>query len=511
MKTPNNDLFDLVKTLTKSEKTYFKRSAYDSGERKIYIKLFDEIEKQKKYDEKKLKEKFSHINQFSVLKTQLYEAILNALEKLANSLNYSYRITVIIRQSDQLYNRGLYGQAEKLLMKAKGAAYQSEDFTALLQVIAIEKKLILKQLKRNEKKIKELHKEENNILLLMKNLSEYNEIFTKTYLYFLMYGYIRNRTEEQRFIKNTFASSYEELYKNAKSKKAEQFIIETFHLYHTSKFDTLNAMKYNRASLKLMEENNALLRSNVERYLATYQNYVLQYYYKGDIEDLEKSAGKLKTFLETTKIHIPRLVRVTAQGKIYDILLSAYHTTCKFEKAIDVLTDAEKLVEENYTVIDKSVKNVTYQMGTFIYFTTEDYENALRLSNKLINDPDSGKFLEVYCFILLLQLLIHYELGNYDLIEYITKSTKRYLSKTEKLFKIEKLMLSFFGKIIKSDNKDKDELFENLQSNLRELRKDPDEGRFEYYDFSSWCESKIRKIRIQDVLTEKYISGQKQQ
>lgn len=511
MKTPNNDLFDLIKTLTKSEKTYFKRSAYNSGESKIYIKLFDEIDKQKKYDEKKLKEKFSYIKQFSVLKNQLYEAILDALGRLANSLNYSYRISVMIKQSDQLFNRGLYKQSEKLLMKAKRLAYQSEDFTALLQVIAVEKKLILKQLQRDEKKIRKLHKEESNILLLMKNLSEYNEIFTKTYLYFLMYGYIRNKTEEQRFIKNTFASSFEKLIMNAKSKKAEQFIIETFHLYHTAKFDTMNAMKYNRASLKLMEDNTALLRSNVERYLATFQNYVLQYYYKGDIENLEISAVKLNTFLETTKIHIPRLVRVTAQGKIYDILLSAYHTNCKFEKAIDVLTEAEKLVEENYSVIDKSVKNVTYQMGTFIYFTTEDYENALRLSNKLINDPDSGKFLEVYCFILLLQLLIHYELGNYDLIEYITKSTKRYLSKTEKLYKIEKIMLSFFSKVIKAENEDKVELFKTLQSNLSELRKDPDEGRFEYYDFSSWCESKIKNIKIQDVFTEKYISGLKKQ
>lgn len=507
MKTPNDDLFDLIKILTKSEKMYFKRSAYDSGKSKIYIKLFDEIDKQKKYNEQELKEKFRHVNQFSVLKRQLYETILSSLGRLADSINFSYRISVMIKQSDQLYIRGLYKQSEKLLVKAKQAAYQSEDFTALLQAIAIEKKLILKQLTRDEGKIKELLKEENNILFLLKNLSEYNKIFTKTYLYFLMYGYIRNKKEEKGFIKNTFAVSYERLIRNAKSKRAEQFLTETFHLYHTSKFDTVNAMKFNRASLKLMEDNTALLKSNVERYLATFQNHVLQYFYKGDIENLENAAGKLKTFLETTKIHIPHLVRVTAQGKLYDILLSAYHTSCKFEKAVDVLAKAEKLVEENYSVIDKSVKNVTYQMGTFIYFTTEDYENALRLSNKLLNDPDSGKFLEVYCFILLLRLLIHYELGNYDLIEYITKSTKRYLSKSEKLYKIEKIMLSFFSKVINSENKDKEELFKNLQRNLFELKNDPDEGGFEFYDFSSWCESKLRKIKIKEVLNEKYILG----
>ncbi len=504
MKTPNTDLFDLIKTLTKTEKIYFKRSAYDTGESKTYIKLFDEMDKQKVYDEKKLKEKFRHVNQFSVLKNQLYETILKSLGRLAESENFTYRLSAVIKQSDQLYNKGLYRQSEKLLAKAKDAAYRSEDFIALLHIFAIERKLIIKQLIRDEKRINELRNEEIKILSLLRNLSENNELYTKTYLYLLMYGYIRNKKDEASFIKNTFVKDYKSLIKNVHSKRAKQFLLETFHLYHTSKFDTDKAMMYNRASLKLMEDNPPLLKANVERYLATFQNYVLQYFYKGDFKNMEIAADRLKAFLNETSIHIPRLARINSQGKLYDIMLSAYHTSCMFEKAIDVLNEAEKLVEDNYSVIDKSVKNVTFQMGTFIYFTVEDYDNALRLSNKLLNDPDSQKFLEVYCFILLLKLLIHFELGNFDLIDYISKSTKRYLSKSEKLFKIEKIMLAFFVKIIKSDEKEILGLYKELQKDLINLKNDLDEGKFVCYDFLSWCESKIRNVKIKQVLTEKY-------
>ncbi len=49
-------LFELIHSLTKSEKRQFKlMSLLHSGD-KSYLKLFDEIEKQKKYDEEKIKE-----------------------------------------------------------------------------------------------------------------------------------------------------------------------------------------------------------------------------------------------------------------------------------------------------------------------------------------------------------------------------------------------------------------------------------------------------------------------
>mgnify|MGYP000023314336 CR=1 FL=1 len=55
---PSNELFQLIKSLTKSEKRYFKlSSSLQSGE-KNYMKLFDIIEIQDEYDEPAIKQKF---------------------------------------------------------------------------------------------------------------------------------------------------------------------------------------------------------------------------------------------------------------------------------------------------------------------------------------------------------------------------------------------------------------------------------------------------------------------
>lgn len=504
MKSSDSGLFQLIKTLTKTEKTYFKRSAFNAGESKIYLNLFDAIDKQDVYDEKKLREEFKNVKQFSVLKIQLYENVLDSLRRLADSVSFSYNIACIIKNAEQLFNKGLYFQSEKLLTKAKAKAYEAEEFISVLQAINLQKKLILKQIQQDEQKVKFLHKEEDNALTLIKNLSEYNELFTNTYLYFLMYGYIRGKKDEERFLKNTGIKDFEKHHGKPLSKRAEQYYYETMHLYYTAMFDTNNAMKFNTVSLKLMEDNPGLIKANVERYLATFQNHVLQYFYKGDIKNMESAALRLKAFLNEANIHIPKLARITAQGKLYNILLSAYHGACEFEKADEVLKESEVLLDKNFSLIDKSVKNITYQMGAFNYFTMEDYDDSLRLVNKLLNDPDSLKFLEVYCFILLLQLLIHYEMGNYDLIEYISKSTMRYLSKKEKLFKIEKIMLSFFSKVIYTGDDEKITIIKQLYDELIELKNNPEESSFEYFDFAAWCESKIRKVKLRLILTEKY-------
>ena len=57
MKTPSKNLFNLIKTLTKSEKRYFKIEASKHGgdKKNHYVKLFDAIEAMNEYDEEALK------------------------------------------------------------------------------------------------------------------------------------------------------------------------------------------------------------------------------------------------------------------------------------------------------------------------------------------------------------------------------------------------------------------------------------------------------------------------
>ncbi len=79
---PSNELFKLIKSLTKSEKRFFKlSSALQAGDLN-YLKIFDYIEGQDQYDENSLKAAFADevfIKHLPSEKNHLYRLILKSL------------------------------------------------------------------------------------------------------------------------------------------------------------------------------------------------------------------------------------------------------------------------------------------------------------------------------------------------------------------------------------------------------------------------------------------------
>ena len=79
---PSIELFNLITSLTKSEKRFFKLSSSLQSGDKNYLKIFDFIESQSYYDEAKLKEEFKaeiFVNHLPSEKNHLYKLILKSL------------------------------------------------------------------------------------------------------------------------------------------------------------------------------------------------------------------------------------------------------------------------------------------------------------------------------------------------------------------------------------------------------------------------------------------------
>ena len=73
---PSNNLFLLIKSMTMSEKRFFKLYSSSGSGDKIYLKLFDALEKQQQYDEASIKKIFGReafIKQLTFTKNYLNE------------------------------------------------------------------------------------------------------------------------------------------------------------------------------------------------------------------------------------------------------------------------------------------------------------------------------------------------------------------------------------------------------------------------------------------------------
>ncbi len=128
---PSPELFNLIKSLTKSEKRYFKlSSSLQSGE-KNYMKLFDAIEGQEEYEEEDLKVLFkgeTFINHLPSEKNHLYSLILKSLRGFYADKSAAAILQEQLRNIELLYNKALYKECAKTIKKAKKIAYNYEKY-----------------------------------------------------------------------------------------------------------------------------------------------------------------------------------------------------------------------------------------------------------------------------------------------------------------------------------------------------------------------------------------------
>jgi NAD+--asparagine ADP-ribosyltransferase len=147
-KTPSDNLFRLVKSLTKPEKRYFKLYAMrHSAEENNYLRIFDVIDLQKKYDEAVVLKKFqkdAFAKKFPIAKSRLYETILRSLDAYHANSSIDAQLKKQLHCAEILYKKSLYSQCTKLLASARRMAVKHEKFPSLVEIFHWEKKLIEK-------------------------------------------------------------------------------------------------------------------------------------------------------------------------------------------------------------------------------------------------------------------------------------------------------------------------------------------------------------------------------
>ena len=129
-KEQKDNLFVLVKSLSKSEKRQFKLYVGRLGvnEDSKFLLLFNLLDKMNEYDEQViLKKGIVKKQQLSNLKAHLYKQILISLRLNPLHQNIRVQIREQLDFATILYHKGLYKQSLKILDKAKSLALNYEE------------------------------------------------------------------------------------------------------------------------------------------------------------------------------------------------------------------------------------------------------------------------------------------------------------------------------------------------------------------------------------------------
>ena len=142
----------------------------------------------------------------------------------------------------------------------------------------------------------------------------------------------------------------------------------------------------------------------------------------------------------------------------------------------------------------------------YINFGIGDYDQALQYLNDWLNLPRSIKREDLQSLARILNLIIHYEMGNTFLLDYLFRSTYRFLKKRDRVFEFERRVMQFFRDSNKtSSKKELIALMKDLREDFITLSQTPSENvMFLYFDFLSWLESKISGKTFAETVAENY-------
>ena len=132
MKTASNDLFELIKTLSVTERNSFK--AYckkkNANQSPDYLLLFNHYSKLNSPDEERIR-KLTQSNHFERLKNYLHKQLFNFIAE-TETLTIEKEVTNMILVGNSLFARDLMSQGLAVLNKARKIALKREMFHHVL-------------------------------------------------------------------------------------------------------------------------------------------------------------------------------------------------------------------------------------------------------------------------------------------------------------------------------------------------------------------------------------------
>lgn len=511
---PSRELFELVKSLTKSEKRFFKlSSSLQSGE-KNYLKIFDAIDKQVEYDEESIKIQFKgevFVKHFPSEKNHLYKLILKSLRAYHSDDTVSSVLKQEIKNIEILYKKALFKECNKFLSRAKKTAIAHEKFYYWFELLNWEKLLLEESYEAGEftRDIDELIAEEQEVIDRLRNLAAYHVLYSKINFVFRSGGFVRS--EEDRAVVHEI--SHHPLIKGKNTALSYRAATICFYIQGfcaMANRDTERSYKNFMRVKEILDDNPDIKNDLPRRYVRTLYQILLNLIDMGredESEEMIQVMRKLHKNSSFASVDIQVLIfRSTYQGE-----LKLYQSCGDFEKALPKIDQVLKGFETFDNKVSKEQQIIFNYSIAYTYFGAEQFSKALFWNNKVLNDNEPNLRQDIYSYARLFNLVIHYELGNFDLMEYILKSTMRYLNKRQRDYDIEVLILGYMKKIARAHfEKDARPLFEEFERDLKSnLNPETDRAVLEYFDYFAWARSKIEGIGYAEAIRNKRKKKQK--
>lgn len=485
-------LHELIHSLTKSEKRYFKVFAGvdGSGKQQRYIQLFDLLSEMEIFDPERVQATMQWGNfkpAYAMAKRYLYDKILQSLSAFEKADTVTAQMVTKIEQIRILMKKGLEQQAFGKIRKARRAAFQAESWNRLLELLGEERRLLV----RSKEKVfdpNSLFKLNQEIEYAIRGITLVQKV--KEYHYRL-FSTIR---EHGGLMGTEARNKADQLIEELMDLRVLEQPFLTARIHH---YNVLNQyhflLKNNRESQKMLtnileifEANPPILEEYKDNYLANLHNLCNRSFLTSDYELSMQILYTLQDFRSRNSI-----VHTLWLESYYSLGITMVLNSGQVVENPSFLAEVLQLVENPSPRIGREFL-IRMRLGlAATFFMVEEWELSLKHFQAVLMDPSHAPMHSVDRLVPIMEILVHQELGNTDWLEYRVRS---YLKSggAKSAYAFEKIFKKFLKRSLQVMGRTEFRaLAGELKRDIQGLQNDVQSTNlFKLFDFETWADAK---------------------
>ena len=452
------ELFDLVKSLSKSEKRYFKVFCNQLAGDNNYLRLFDALDKIEEFNELTIRKKFKgekFLDQLHVTKNYLRQLILKSLRNYHSKFSKDAELKDVLRNIEILFNKELYEHCQTELKRAEFLANTFELKTGHVEVINWKRKLEQAIHPQNYSAFQSILKEQDKAIDKLKNAHDYWQLAVEVSTNLFV-------DSGKKEVKSPLLADA----RTARSLEAKVLFFNTRYIYHLQRNEQDNAVSALQELVDYMEYFPERMREDPAMFISTANNLVSYYVFNKEHEKALDLLQRSKSFYQDLKLQGEKKSLLKQILRSYNIELEIYRGNHLFKENVGFVLDMEKFVVANRPKMPLDYLLSFYFQFAYMHFMEKEYDASLKWVNLILN----GKFKDVRTDLQvqarMLNLMAHLEQRNYFVMRYFVDSTRRFLKKVEEVKPYEKRLLQFFSKMGRVPEYEWKDCFRALQQAL---------------------------------------------
>lgn len=497
-------LLYLVNSMTKPEKKAFMVAA-DNKKVSNYLKLYHLIIKDSEITADALRDSYEALYKgasFDTSVNYLYKVLLDTMLELRKEQDSYYSLFDKILKARILFEKSLYKECFDLLHKVMNSARAFENYYALLisSRFELEYLLSLNFPDTDEQSLLQKHFKLNETLRFTQKIHQQAALYELLRHRMIYKG--NARSEAQKTALNDLVVSEMSI---VASSNLENLEINKLHQLFQANY-LISVGDYKSALHSFYELNN-LLEGNKHLWSDPPIYYVLTLEGVLDsLRSLHQYEGMSYFVNQLKKLDTPSLnfnTNVTCLIFLYELfplLDRGDFVAC--EQLLKSYT--ESLIKK--TQLLSLARNAELSLYlALIQIGLKEPRKAQKALSKILATSKGFTNLPLYRTIRLVNLMIMYELREFELIKIETRTFKRDMKEAGKEYKMEKRILSFVNKPSLPISAVKRRLlWEKMHKDLQHIHHDVYEQQIlRLFDFSAWMESKVRKVSLAEVLAHR--------